>query len=248
MMSAGASVNHARMWLTPALFLLSILAQVQPTRAQDPSPTTVSVFLPSYGPNDWAALRGSVISSNDTETTYTIFCAPESSSCNIGGGDLLPFTFAEGPSTYHYERTVESSITISTACLLAGTTGVTCSGTTSLGSLTLGPLSGPSSTSVAPHTLPESAVGWGVLTLAEPPLTSIEGSLTLTYYGSGTTGLVAPTGSQGGSASATGTPNAAPSAVSDDASCAGTLGGGWSGSDGGVAVCLLLAVLISTFL
>ncbi|XDG04914.1 hypothetical protein ABKA04_004529 [Annulohypoxylon sp. FPYF3050] len=131
---------------------------MQSIGAQDPTPSIVSVFLPSYGPTDWAALRGSIISSNDAETTYTIFCAPGGShSCNIGGGTLLPFTFAEGPLTYHYEQTVDSTISITQACVLSNTTAATCSGSTSLGAITLGPLSGPSSTSVAPFTLADNS-------------------------------------------------------------------------------------------
>ncbi|KAI0895055.1 hypothetical protein F4806DRAFT_469777 [Annulohypoxylon nitens] len=165
----------------PLLLFLSIL--MQSIGAQDPTPSIVSVFLPSYGPTDWAALRGSIISSNDAETTYTIFCAPDAShSCNIGGGTLLPFTFAEGPLTYHYEQTIDSTISITQACVLSNTTAATCSGSTSLGTITLGPLSGPSSTSVAPFTLAGPSLHWAALTLAAPPQTSTAGSLTLTYY------------------------------------------------------------------
>ena len=39
---------------------------------------------------------------NTAETTYTIFCADKSpQSCEIAKN--FPFTFAEGPSTLHFE-------------------------------------------------------------------------------------------------------------------------------------------------
>ncbi|KAI1090583.1 hypothetical protein F5B19DRAFT_318799 [Rostrohypoxylon terebratum] len=182
----AANLSHRRL-RQPLLLFLSILTQS--IGAQEPTPSIVSVFLPSYGPRDWAALRGSIISSNDVETTYTIFCAAdESHSCNIGGGTLLPFTFAEGPLTYHYEQTINSTISVTQACVLSNTTAATCSGSTSLGAITLGPLSGPSSTSVAPFTLAGPSLHWAALTLAAPPQTSTAGSLTLTYYSTGAAG------------------------------------------------------------
>ncbi|KAI0879826.1 uncharacterized protein GGS22DRAFT_103761 [Annulohypoxylon maeteangense] len=230
-MAAALVADLFRIWLTlPMLLSLTILTQL--IGAQDPTPSTVSVFLPSYGPRDWAALRGSIISSNDAETAYTIFCAPDRIySCNIGGDTLLPFTFIEGPSTYHYEQSVDSTISVTQACLLSNTTVAICSGSTSLGAITLGPLSGPSSTSVAPFTLTDSSIHWGVLTLATPPLTSVAGGLTFTYYSSGVTGLASapePTASAAVATTtdsigvATGATNS-PSAQLEDTSGAGKL-------------------------
>ncbi|KAI1454637.1 hypothetical protein F4805DRAFT_460580 [Annulohypoxylon moriforme] len=257
-MAAVLAANLSRIRLTlPLLLFLSILTQ--PIGAQDPTPSTVSVFLPSYGPRDWAALRGSILSSDDVETTYTIFCAPDrSNSCDIGGGTLLPFTFAEGPSTYHYERTVDSTISITQACLLSNTTAAICSGSTSLGAITLGPLSGPSSTSVAPFTLTGPSIHWAALTLATPPLTSVAGSLTFTYYGSGSgaTGLAGtpePTAS-GAVATTTDRKSTAVSATSSPSaqleSTSGAAKSGWRrcGSARGPAVGFLAAILISIIL
>ncbi|KAI1207767.1 uncharacterized protein F4807DRAFT_166390 [Annulohypoxylon truncatum] len=249
-MAAVLAANHSRIWLTLSLLLfLSILTG--PVGAQDPTPTIVSVFLPSYGPTDWAALRGSILSRNDAETTYTIFCAPDQShSCNIGGGTLLPFTFAEGPSTYHYERTIDSTISITQACLLSDTTAATCSGSTSLGSITLGPLSGPSSTSVAPFTLTGASVRWGALTLAAPPLTSTASGLTFTYYGSGapestaSSDAVATATMTMDNESATGTSSAQPGTTSG----AGSLRWRCSGSETGVTVGFLVAILVCVLL
>ncbi|KAI2471161.1 hypothetical protein F4781DRAFT_388212 [Annulohypoxylon bovei var. microspora] len=266
-MAAVLVANLFRMWLMPIrLLFLSILTQ--PIGAQDPTPTTVSVFLPSYGPRDWTALRGSILSSNDAETRYTIFCAQDKSyGCNIGGGTLLPFTFAEGPSTYHYEQTIDSTISIYQACLLSDTTAATCSGSTSLGAITLGPLSGPSSTSVAPFTLTGPSIHWGVLTLAAPPLTSVAGSLTFTYYGtdsdpdsgSETPGLAGTPASTPFTATATATDgeitsasiSTSPSAaVPESTSSAGRLelGRGRDGGVGGVAARILVAVLVPALL
>ncbi|KAI1771585.1 hypothetical protein F4818DRAFT_207866 [Hypoxylon cercidicola] len=158
------------------------------TEAQDL--TTVPIFLPAYEATKWSQLRGSIISSNDVETLYTIFCAPSSRTAT--GEDLagcaidsrLPFTFFEGPSTLHLGQTVESEFTVTQACDLAGTTAATCSFSTSLASsFSLGPLHGPVDTAQAPLALTGAAVQWGVLTLAQPPLTStVDGSRVVTYY------------------------------------------------------------------
>ncbi|KAL7619968.1 hypothetical protein AAE478_010516 [Parahypoxylon ruwenzoriense] len=105
---------------------------------------------------------------------------PGSTGCEIAGGDLIPFTFVEGPSTLHYGRTVESSLwplisAITLACDLAGPSSppATCSGSTSLAAgFSVGPLQGPMETTVAPHRFAEVDVEWGILTLAQPPLTT----------------------------------------------------------------------------
>ncbi|OTA99314.1 hypothetical protein M426DRAFT_325236 [Hypoxylon sp. CI-4A] len=114
----------AAIWLSlPLVLLVSLLAAAQDpapapapaptTPTPTPAPTTAPIWLPGYGPMQWSRLRGSIVTSNDAETTYTIFCAPSDDDrrCKIGGhGLLLPFTFAEGPSTLHYDHTVASTL------------------------------------------------------------------------------------------------------------------------------------------
>jgi len=46
----------------------TILAWLCAVVAAAQQPTTVSVYLPEYGEADWAALRGSIISSVSTST------------------------------------------------------------------------------------------------------------------------------------------------------------------------------------
>ncbi|KAI1399729.1 hypothetical protein F4819DRAFT_463918 [Hypoxylon fuscum] len=187
--------------------------------AQDP--TTVSVFLPGYkGEEMWSQLRGSIVSSNDVETLYTIFCAPDppptqtgshsSTECSIEGGDLIPFTFYEGPSTLHLGASAESSFTLSIGCDLTGTTAATCSGTTSLASdftYRDDGLHGPVDTTLSPYALTGVESFWATLTLAEAPLTSIvSGTKTVTYYPSETeTAASGATPTSEGSATETGT-------------------------------------------
>ncbi|OTA89319.1 hypothetical protein M434DRAFT_14625 [Hypoxylon sp. CO27-5] len=234
-------------------FLLFICVFAQFIQAQNPNPTTIPIFLPGYNATQWSFLRGSVVSSNDVETTYTIFCASVTRGCHIGGGTLLPFTFAEGPSTMHFERTVESTISATSACQLSGTTAATCHGTISLGAVAIGPTTGPTVESTAPFTLTGSDVArlWGVLTLDKPPLTSVDPSRsrTYTYYPSQATGLLDPgfssvrgsvgTESQSGSGSATLTATSdagsvTPSVTEGQSSAAklavGGEGEGWTGS------------------
>ncbi|KAI1412680.1 hypothetical protein F5Y13DRAFT_189883 [Hypoxylon sp. FL1857] len=206
-MAGQEAAGLPHMWpIIPLLLLVSVFTQ--PTQAQDSSLTTVPVFLPGYNATQWSFLRGSIVSSNDDETTYTIFCASVTHSCQIGGGTLLPFIFAEGPSTMHLERTVESTISVTSACELAGTTAATCHGSISLGAIAIGPTTGPTLESTAPFTLAGSDVArlWGVLTLDEPPLTSVDssGSRTYTYYPSQATGLLGPGFSSVGDATGTG--------------------------------------------
>lgn len=44
---------------------------------------------------------------NSVATTYTVFC-PDSVDCQISGP--LPFTFAEGPSTFEYSGTIQDRL------------------------------------------------------------------------------------------------------------------------------------------
>ncbi|KAI0836808.1 hypothetical protein F5Y06DRAFT_272366 [Hypoxylon sp. FL0890] len=246
-------------WPILRLFLLlSVFAQS--IQSQDVSPTTVPIFLPGYSATQWSLLRGSIVSSNDAETTYTIFCASVTSGCQIGGGTLLPFTFAEGPSTMHFERTVESTISATSACAISGTTEAICYGIVSLGAVAIGPSTGPTVESTPPFTLTGSDISriWGVLTLDEPPLTSVDSSSrTYTYYPSQATGLLGPGFSSVGESTETGTGSAstatsgtgaATSPTSEVRSGAGKLGrgDGWIGNGSRVlAASLLLTVWVS---
>ncbi|KAI1136337.1 hypothetical protein F5Y05DRAFT_105915 [Hypoxylon sp. FL0543] len=271
-MGSEVAAGFPHVWRTTLLFVfLSVFAQS--IQAQGPNPTTVSIFLPGYNATQWSWLRGSIVSSNDVETTYTIFCASVTSGCQIGGGTLLPFVFAEGPSTMHFERTVESTISATSACALSGTTAATCHGTISLGAVAIGPTTGPTAESTPPFTLAGSDIArlWGVLTLDEPPLTSVDssGSRTYTYYPSQATGLLEPgfssvgsavgtgggvgSGSAGATATVTETETGGTGAATEHASGgrsgAGRLGvggEGWAwGGKSAVAVSLVLAGLIS---
>lgn len=47
---------------------------------------------------------------DSTATTYTVFCA-DANDCQISGP--LPFTFAEGPSTFSYSGSIESRLLVS---------------------------------------------------------------------------------------------------------------------------------------
>ncbi|KAI0106324.1 hypothetical protein F4776DRAFT_675410 [Hypoxylon sp. NC0597] len=268
MAAIQASLSRMQHALSQMLFICVFTRFIQ---AQDLNLTTIPIFLPGYNATQWSFLRGSVVSSNDVETTYTIFCASVTHGCQIGGGTLLPFTFAEGPSTMHFERTVESTISATSACQLSGTTAATCHGTISLGAVAIGPTTGPTLESTAPFTLTGSDIArlWGVLTLDEPPLTSVDssGSRTYTYYPSQATGLLDPgfssVGSAAGTESQSGSESATPAATSEAGSATSpgdegqssarklAVGGereGWTGRSGALAVSLLLAVLISVWL
>ncbi|KAI2602687.1 hypothetical protein GGR54DRAFT_623370 [Hypoxylon sp. NC1633] len=192
------AISLSTMRFTPLPLPLLLLGCTPLIQAQDS--TTVPVWLPSYKPEAWSQLRGSIVSSNSAETVYTIFCAPptkapdDSAACAIGGSDRFPFTFTEAVSSVHYEFTSKSSYTLSLGCDLADM-AATCSGTTSLGpDFKVGPLNGPWETTLTPVTLTGTEMQWGVLTLAEPPLTSIvSNSHILTYYPSGTASITAVT-------------------------------------------------------
>ncbi|KAI1760914.1 hypothetical protein GGR53DRAFT_57520 [Hypoxylon sp. FL1150] len=192
------------------LLMVMLLSFAQHIQAQGQDPiTTAPIFLPAYtNATVWSLLRGSILSTNDDETLYTIFCAPVTATttattttwasgeqgvfpaCQIFDDDgKFPFTFWEGPSTLQVEHTVEGSYAITEACNLAGTTAATCSGTTSVAATaSLEALTdGPFESTLAPTTLTE--IAWGVLTLTEPPLTTTvtSGTITsvITYYPTG---------------------------------------------------------------
>ncbi|KAK6953390.1 hypothetical protein Daesc_005693 [Daldinia eschscholtzii] len=146
-------------------------------------PTAVPIFLPDVPGTQWSEWRGSIISSNNVGTVYSVFCAPDRIGCSIAGDDLVPFRFTEGPGTLNVADTIAGTVT--QACDLTSTTAATCSGSTFVaGALaaSLGPLL--SNTSVAPYTLTgaSAAASWGVLTLGDAPLTRTKGGKTYTYY------------------------------------------------------------------
>ncbi|OHE95687.1 hypothetical protein CORC01_08971 [Colletotrichum orchidophilum] len=130
--------------------------------------TTVPIYLPHYDANSWSQLRGSVISSNAKETTYTIFCAPQTPpNCDLAVE--FPFIFAEGENTLQFHGTKTSTLIADLGCTLSGTTAATCSGYSSLKSgYVNGKLTGPTEVSWT-STITGSEVEWGILTLAEEP-------------------------------------------------------------------------------
>ncbi|KAK3324644.1 hypothetical protein B0T19DRAFT_444053 [Cercophora scortea] len=134
--------------------------------AHTDGPSVVSVFLPGYGNNEWEAYHGSIVSSDASVTTYTIFCAEQAPTCRIAGD--LPFIIAEGPKTLRYGGTAAGTITANLHCDLAGTTAATCTGSSSFGpSYSEGGVTGPTQTSWT-KTFSGSGVTWAALTLTTP--------------------------------------------------------------------------------
>ncbi|PSR81415.1 hypothetical protein BD289DRAFT_343390, partial [Coniella lustricola] len=124
--------------------------------------TTAMVYVPGYRSGSWEDLAGSVITSDSTATTYTVFCT-DSEDCAIAG--RMQFAFAEGPSTFKYSGQIASMWTAEMACELASTTAATCTEYTSYGSgYRHGNLTGPTELSQT-ETYSGSEVQWGVLTL-----------------------------------------------------------------------------------
>ncbi|OLN97600.1 hypothetical protein CCHL11_01165 [Colletotrichum chlorophyti] len=155
--------------------------------------TTVPVYLPHYDAKSWSQLRGSVIASNDKETTYTIFCAPQTPpNCDLA--IEFPFVFAENAETLQFHGTKTSTLyallcfprhcvvrlhgelttghhdsIADLGCTMKGTTAATCSGYSSLKSGYInGIYTGPTEVSWT-STMTGSEVQWGVLTLADEP-------------------------------------------------------------------------------
>ncbi|KAM0565958.1 hypothetical protein ACHAP6_004868 [Verticillium nonalfalfae] len=137
--------------LSPFVALLSTYLLAIGAHAKDQG--TVPIFLPYYDAKSWSLVRGSVITSKPDETTYTIFCAPQTTpSCDLALE--LPFIFAEGDNTLRFE---------------GGTTAATCSAYSSLKSgFVAGLYTGPTEISWT-STLSGSEVQWGTLTLADQP-------------------------------------------------------------------------------
>ncbi|KAK3687324.1 hypothetical protein B0T22DRAFT_478658 [Podospora appendiculata] len=166
------SLSRRRGWWLLIAWLFAAAATV---RADGPS--VVSVYIPGYGNNEWEAYHGSIISSDASVTTYTIFCAEQAPTCRIAGD--LPFIIAEGPKTLRYGGTAAGTITANLHCDLAGTTAATCTGSSSFGpSYSEGGVTGPTQTSWT-KTFSGSAVTWAALTITTPgpgtDTTNIEG-------------------------------------------------------------------------
>ncbi|EQB47307.1 hypothetical protein GCG54_00008047 [Colletotrichum gloeosporioides] len=150
------------------LFALLSLCLVSSNAVLAEDITTVPIYLPHYDAKSWSLVRGSVLSSNSKETTYTIFCAPQTPpNCDLALE--FPFIFVEGQQTLDFHGTKTSTLIADLGCTLGGTTAATCSGYSSLKSgYSNGKLTGPTEVSWT-SSLTGSEVQWGVLTLADKP-------------------------------------------------------------------------------
>lgn len=148
----------------PLLLMATLAPSLTPTAAEDTSPqSTVPVYVPGYRTENWDGLVGSVMTSDRTATTYTVFCS-NPDDCRISGP--LPFTFAEGPSTFKYSGSVESQLTAIMSCQLASTTAATCTEYSSFGSgFTENNITGPTETTRT-VTYSGSDVQWANLTIS----------------------------------------------------------------------------------
>ncbi|KAI1808680.1 hypothetical protein F4811DRAFT_179999 [Daldinia bambusicola] len=189
--------------LSLALSLFADPAQAKKTTITPaPSgPTAVPIFLPDVPGTRWSEWRGSIISRNDVETVYSVFCAPDRLGCTIADDDVMPFRFTEGPRTLNVANTIAGLITVTQACDLTSTTAATCSGSTWVAdalTASLGPL--VSNTSAAAYAVATPPASWGVLTLGDAPLTRTRGGRTYTYYttSSATATATATTATTGG--------------------------------------------------
>ncbi|KAL2129511.1 hypothetical protein VTI74DRAFT_7661 [Chaetomium olivicolor] len=156
--------------------------------------STVSVYLPVYDDSDWAALRGSIISSDASVTAYTVFCAEQAPNCHIAAE--LPFVFTEGAQTLMYRGSDPGTLTADLECRLDGKTAATCTGSSSFGpNYREGPITGPTET-VWTKTFAAAQVTWGVLTLTTPgpnPVTTdIDGTVVGSMSPSPTSGANRP--------------------------------------------------------
>ncbi|KAK1752117.1 hypothetical protein QBC47DRAFT_66369 [Echria macrotheca] len=127
---------------------------------------TVPVYLPGYRDTDWEALRGSIITQDQSATAYTVFCAEAAPRCQIEGD--IAFVFTEGPATLSYSGSASGEIIADLHCNLAGRTAATCTGSSSFGpNFHEGSVRGPTHT-VWTSTFTGSQVAWGALTLTTP--------------------------------------------------------------------------------
>ncbi|KAK1774698.1 hypothetical protein QBC45DRAFT_424153 [Copromyces sp. CBS 386.78] len=165
-------------------------------------PTTVSVWIPGYGMNDWENRRGSIISSDASMTAYTIFCAEGQPDCAMSAD--APFVFTEGPKSLKYTGIAEPTFKQEMHCNFNDTTTAVCAGTSSVGPhYVVGTITGPATTTWT-STYSSPNITWVALTLATPgPLvgtTDIDGTAVASVTGGdpysvlGSEGLFAPTG------------------------------------------------------
>ncbi|KAF3060001.1 hypothetical protein GL218_04987 [Daldinia childiae] len=96
-----------RLVLLVLLFANAVDAKGTATITPAPSrPTTVPIWLPNMSGEEWSQWRGSIISSNDVETVYTIFCPAERPGCTVFSTNDMPVTFTEGPATLRTANTI----------------------------------------------------------------------------------------------------------------------------------------------
>ncbi|ROW04478.1 hypothetical protein VMCG_05003 [Cytospora schulzeri] len=152
--------------LSLPLLMATLAPSLTPTAAEDTSlHSTVSVYVPGYQTKNWDGLAGSVMTSDSTATTYTVFCA-NSDDCQISGP--IPFIFAEGPSTFKYCGSVENKFTAMISCQLASTTAATCTEYSSFGPrFTKNNTTGPTET-MRTVTYLGTEVQWAILTMSSP--------------------------------------------------------------------------------
>ncbi|KAL1840351.1 hypothetical protein VTK73DRAFT_3781 [Phialemonium thermophilum] len=106
---SGKARVMGRRTLPPALSVFVRLAAWLSLAGVGWSQTTAPVFLPGYDESDWTALRGSIVASDESMTTYTIFCAQQTPpSCLLD--DALPFSFAEGSSSLRFSGTMKGQM------------------------------------------------------------------------------------------------------------------------------------------
>ncbi|KID78984.1 uncharacterized protein G6M90_00g024600 [Metarhizium brunneum] len=155
---------------------LALLALLKACNANDrgstptPTVTTAPIFIPYYSEEQWSAVRGSIVSMNQTatQTTYTIFC-PTATQVACDLSLEFPFIIVEGPSTLKFHGTLTSTYIADLECNMKGTTAATCSGYSSYCSgYTNGKYTGPTEVSWT-STLTGSNIHWGTLTLADKP-------------------------------------------------------------------------------
>ncbi|KAK4185086.1 hypothetical protein QBC35DRAFT_504459 [Podospora australis] len=150
-------------WLCATAVAAGGVGTTTPTTTTTQS--SVSVYLPEYGSADWARLRGSILGSDQSATTYTVFCA-DSPDCQLAGD--LPFVFTEGPSTLIYGGSAPGTLTADLECKLDGKSAATCIGSSSIGpNHWQGTLTGPTQT-VWTKTFSAPEVTWGLLSLTTP--------------------------------------------------------------------------------
>lgn len=154
----AASAAALSLSLSLSLLPIAVVAAAQQS-------VSVSVFVPGYRASAWEGLRGSVITSDDSETLYTIFCADQTANnCQIDGD--LPFTFAEGPKTLHFSGADPGTITAALDCQLQGTTAAVCRGYSSFGEDYYA-VTGATETAWT-RTMSGDDIHWGILTLSSP--------------------------------------------------------------------------------